>query len=110
MTRRFVSSLPLFQILMRANAFAVGQATGAYLHTIIQTMNKFMYTKKQPITVAGRSKGHSNTRIVSSNPTRDMDVCVFILSLLLFCVYVAALRRADPPSTESYRLCIGLRN
>jgi hypothetical protein len=25
---------------------------------------------------------------------------------VLFCVYVAALRRADPPSKESYRLCI----
>jgi hypothetical protein len=34
----------------------------------------------------------------------------------LFCVCVglcaggAALRRADPPSKESYRLCIGLKN
>jgi hypothetical protein len=30
----------------------------------------------------------------------------FILSLCLFCVQVAALRRADPRSKESYRLCI----
>jgi hypothetical protein len=34
-----------------------------------------------------------------------MDNCV-----RLFCVQVEALRRADPPSKESYRLCIGLRN
>jgi hypothetical protein len=27
---------------------------------------------------------------------------------VLFCVYVAALRRTDPPSKESYQLCIGL--
>jgi hypothetical protein len=26
--------------------------------------------------------------------------------LRLFCVQVAALRRADPPSKESYRLCV----
>jgi hypothetical protein len=41
--------------------------------------------------------------IVGSNPTQGMDVCVH-----LFCVYVevAALRRTDPPSKESYRLCI----
>jgi hypothetical protein len=36
-------------------------------------------------------------------------LCVFILFVLL-CVYVEALRWADPPSRESYRLCIGLRN
>jgi hypothetical protein len=35
-----------------------------------------------PITVAARSKA-SNTRIVDSNPTRGMDVCVH-----LFCVCV----------------------
>jgi hypothetical protein len=29
---------------------------------------------------------------------------------VLFSVYVAALRRVDPPSKESYRLCIGFRN
>jgi hypothetical protein len=51
MTRPFVSSLPLFQtrfltILMRANAFAAGHATGTDLHTIIQIMDKFMYTVK----------------------------------------------------------------
>jgi hypothetical protein len=60
-----------------------------------------------PITVATRAKAWnvfalSNTGIVGSNSTRDMDVCV-----RLFCVYAvlqaAALRRADPPSKESYR-------
>jgi hypothetical protein len=38
-----------------------------------------------------------------------MSVCAFIL-FVLSCVQVTALRRADPPSKESYRLCIGLRN
>jgi hypothetical protein len=57
-------------------------------------------------TVAARSNAwtafaRSNTGIVGSYPPRDMDVCVH-----LFCVQVAALRRADPPSKESYRLCI----
>jgi hypothetical protein len=36
-----------------------------------------------------------------------MDICVFIL-FVLSCVYVEALLQPDPPSKESYRLCIGL--
>jgi hypothetical protein len=36
-----------------------------------------------------------------------MLVCVYSV-FVLFCMYVAGLRRADPPSKESYRLCIGL--
>jgi hypothetical protein len=39
-----------------------------------------------------------------------MDFCVCLFRGVLSCVYVAALRRADPPSKESYRLCIALRN
>jgi hypothetical protein len=63
-----------------------------------------------PITVAAQSRARtvfagSNTGIVGSNPTRGTDV-----NVRLFCVRVvlreAALRRADPPSKESYRLCI----
>jgi hypothetical protein len=38
-----------------------------------------------------------------------MSVCVYSV-FVLSCMYVAALRRADPPSKESYRMCIGLRN
>jgi hypothetical protein len=34
-----------------------------------------------------------------------MSVCVYSV-FVLFCVYVAALQRADPPSKESYWLCI----
>jgi hypothetical protein len=34
-----------------------------------------------------------------------MFVCAFIL-FVLFCVWVAALRRAEHSSKESYRLCI----
>jgi hypothetical protein len=33
-----------------------------------------------------------------------MSVCVYSV-FVLSCVQVAALRRADPPSKESYRLC-----
>jgi hypothetical protein len=35
-----------------------------------------------------------------------MFVCVYSM-FVLFCVWVATLRRANPPSKESYRLCIG---
>jgi hypothetical protein len=38
-----------------------------------------------------------------------MSLCVYSV-FVLFCLYVATLRRADPSSKESYRLCIGLRN
>jgi hypothetical protein len=40
---------------------------------------------------------------LGSNPTQGMDVRVYSV-FMLFCVYVAALLRADPPSKESYRL------
>jgi hypothetical protein len=38
-----------------------------------------------------------------------LSVCVYSV-FVLFCVLVAALRHADPPSNESYRLCKRLRN
>jgi hypothetical protein len=50
------------------------------------------------ITVLARSKAffaRSNTGIVGSNPTQGIDICL---------CQVAALRQADPPSKESYRL------
>jgi hypothetical protein len=45
---------------------------------------------------------------MSSNPTQGMDVwCVCAFSVfVLSCVQVEALRRADHPSKESYRLWI----
>jgi hypothetical protein len=49
----------------------------------------------------------SNTGVVDSIPIRGMDIC---MRLICFCVLVASLRRADPPSKESYRLCKRLRN
>jgi hypothetical protein len=70
-----------------------------------------------PITVAAQSKAwtgsaRSNAGIVSSNPNEDVDVCIVCIYsvLMLFCVLVEALRRADPTSKESYLLCIGSRN
>jgi hypothetical protein len=61
------------------------------------------------MTAAARSKAwtvfvRSNTEIVGSNPTPGMDVCA-----RLFRVEVAALRRTDPSSKESYRLCIKVK-
>jgi hypothetical protein len=65
-----------------------------------------------PLTVAARSKARivfarSNAGIVDSNPTQGMDVCVCVYSMFVLssCVQVAALRRADHSSEESYRLC-----
>jgi hypothetical protein len=66
----------------------------------------------RPITVAARSEvwtvfACSKAWIVGSNPTQTVDVCVCVYSVLvLSCVQVSALHRADPSSKESYRLCI----
>jgi hypothetical protein len=73
-----------------------------------------MLSQQLEITVAASSKAwtvlaRSNTDIVGSNPTRSMDVCTFIL-FVLSCVQAEPLRRADPPSKESNRLCISLVN
>jgi hypothetical protein len=62
-----------------------------------------------PITVAARSNAwtvfaHLNARVMGSNPTRGIDVCVYVYSVfVLSSVYVAASRRADHPSKVSYR-------
>jgi hypothetical protein len=70
----------------------------------------------EPITVAARSKGWTvftplNTGIVGSNPTQGMDICVRLFFLCaVLCVQVAALRRADPPSKQSHRMCKRSRN
>jgi hypothetical protein len=61
--------------------------------------------KQLPVTVTSLSEAwtvfaHFNAGIVGSNPTQSMDVCV----------YKAALQRADPPSKESYRLYVELKN
>jgi hypothetical protein len=62
------------------------------------------------IIVAAQSKAWtvfalSNTGILGSNLTRDMDVCVRLYYVCaVLCVQVAALRLADPPSKESCRL------
>jgi hypothetical protein len=43
---------------------------------------------------------------VGSNPTQGIHACLCVYSVfVLSCVQVAALRRADHPSKESYRLC-----
>jgi hypothetical protein len=42
---------------------------------------------------------------VGSNPTQGMDICVRLFCVCVVLCVLAALRRADPPSKESYRLC-----
>jgi hypothetical protein len=47
-----------------------------------------------------------NSGILCSNLTQGMNICVCIYSVFVLpCVYIAALRRADHSSKESYRLC-----
>jgi hypothetical protein len=75
------------------------------LYTLLTTM---------PITVAARSKtwtafARSNAEIVGSNPIPGLVVVRVYSVFVLFCIQIEALRRADPQSKESYRLCIGLR-
>jgi hypothetical protein len=75
-------------------------------------LNKYYQTALKPVTVDARSNVRNvfarfNIGIVGSNPAGGMDVC-----LRLFClccpVKVAALRRADHPSKESYQLSISV--
>jgi hypothetical protein len=63
----------------------------------------------EPVSMAERSKActvydRSNIRMAGSNSTSDMDMCPRVSAL--WCpVSVEALRRADPPSKESYQKC-----
>jgi hypothetical protein len=64
-----------------------------------------------PDTVAEGSKAYivfarSEAGIVGSNPTQGMDVVAFVCVCAFLCVraQVEALRRADHPPKESYRL------
>jgi hypothetical protein len=68
-----------------------------------------------PITVSVRSEAwtvfaRSITRVASSNSTQGIIVLWVYAVFMLFCVLVVVLRRADPPSKESYWLCIGFKN
>jgi hypothetical protein len=72
------------------------------------------YVHETPIAVAARYKAWTvfaltNAGIVGSNPTQGMDVCLYLFCVCV-AVWVAALRRADSRSKESYRLCRRLRN
>jgi hypothetical protein len=58
-----------------------------------------MAARSRACTVFGRS----NIGITCSNPVRGMDVCPRF-SVLCCPVEVDALRRADPPSKESYQM------
>jgi hypothetical protein len=74
-----------------------------------------VYDLTPPITMAAQSEAgtvfaRSNAGIVGSNPTQGMGVGVRLFCVCVVLCVVAALRRDDHPSKESYRLCIGLRN
>jgi hypothetical protein len=63
-----------------------------------------------PISISERSKAGtvydpSNIGIAGSNPPWGMDVCPRV-SVLCCPVSVEALRRADPPSKESYQMSL----
>jgi hypothetical protein len=47
--------------------------------------------------------------IVGPNPTQGLDVCMRLFCVCLVLCAGSGLRRADPPSNDSYRLCIGLK-
>jgi hypothetical protein len=47
---------------------------------------------------------------MGSNPTRDIDVCVRVSSVFMLSCVRTGFATADPPSRESYRLCVGIRN
>jgi hypothetical protein len=77
--------------------------------------NMYIYIHFEPVPKAARSKartvfGRSNIVIAVSNPARGMDVCPRFFCVVLCCVVlccpvqVEALRRADPPSKESYQM------
>jgi hypothetical protein len=87
------------------------------LNFLIKPRDKFtvFMGQSRPIRVAARSKAwivfaRSNAGIVISHPTWGMDVYV---RLFCVCVVLCVGRRlamTDPPSKDSYRLCIGSRN
>jgi hypothetical protein len=78
----------IMYVLNRASAWTVGEKL-------------FIFDIQKPISVAALSKKwkafvRSNIGIVGLNPKQGMDTC-----LCLFCK-VAASRRTDPPSKETY--------
>jgi hypothetical protein len=63
--------------------------------------------------VAARSEAwtvfvRSNNGVVGSNPTEDMDVYARLLCVCVALCVGSGAATADPPSKESYRLCIDL--
>jgi hypothetical protein len=71
-------------------------------------MLKLVFIHERIYVLVRRSKAltvfrRSNSGLVGSNPARDMDVCPRF-SVLCCPVQVVALRRADPPSKESYQM------
>jgi hypothetical protein len=72
-----------------------------YVYTSI-----FKYLKALPITVTARSESwtvfaRSNTGVVGSNPTQDMDACVRLLCVCAIMCVGSDLWRADPHSRGS---------
>jgi hypothetical protein len=97
--------------------------------TIITILNKYVksrgdkkdFTKNNLILYVFPFVDHSGRAVQGMNTLRPLEpwdrgfesysrhgclYCKLLFCICLFCVQVAALRRADPPSKESYRLCI----
>jgi hypothetical protein len=97
---------PCFLIFFETNAPVVPHIRIELLSCLFYEIG---YLLTLPITVAARSEVRSvivlsNTGVVGSNFTQDMDssMCLFCVSALC----VEALRRADPPSSEICRVYI----
>jgi hypothetical protein len=52
----------------------------------------------------------SSAGMVGSNPTWGMDACARLFCVCIVLCVGVGIMMADPPSKESYWLCIGLRN
>jgi hypothetical protein len=77
----------------------IGLINDANVSNYFDIENKAAASSKAWAVFAG-----SNAEVMGSDPTRGVKVCV-----RLFCVQVAVLVWADPPSKESYRLCTKIK-
>jgi hypothetical protein len=73
------------------------------------------FRRLPPITVAARSEAwlvfaRWNAGVMSSNPTRDTDLCLRLFFVCLVLCVGRGFATGRSQSKGFYRLCIGLRN
>jgi hypothetical protein len=113
----FCTCSPYFQPYLSELTFGIRSVTGrsqTYGCTAITwCVGSASCSRRQnycKVTVAERSKActvfaGSEAGIVDSNPTQGIDVsCLCVWGVFCVCVQVEALRRADHPPKESYRM------